>query len=92
MGLKWHRTILPRMPYLYCKCIQLQRANNINHIKASTCNIRRSFVSIQQNICQRKIQDVNTIQLNPYLFMTAQYFVIMVLTYCVLTTILFGFV
>ena len=50
---------------------------HINHIKTSTCNIRRSFVIIYQNVnCffanKKKIQSGNKIQTNPQLIMTVR--------------------
>ena len=44
----------------HCKCIQLQKSNNY-HIKASTCNIIQSLVTIYQD--GKKIQNHNTTQL-----------------------------
>ena len=54
-----------------CKFIQLQFTSNINHIKAITRNMRRSFVTIYPNVnffCQQKIQNDNILQLVFLLF------------------------
>ena len=43
--------IYTRFQNIHCECILLQHKSNIlNHIKASTCNIRRIFVTIYQNV------------------------------------------
>ena len=78
------RIFLPKMSYIPktesfqkidCKFIQLHYTSNINYIKASTSNIRQSFVKIYQNVhffvCHAtKIRNANTIELNPQLIMT----------------------
>ena len=55
---------------------ELIYTSSINHIKASTWNIRQSFVTIHQNvnflICCQKNQNDNTMQLNSQLITTTR--------------------